>query len=219
MFLLAGAVVNVAVAWGCAVWIAVGREREVTASRYTDTNRVHVGRWSRSGASIMYADRVRAAYGFSRVDGAPEKLLPDWSGLGTARAAYESGAVDEEYRVVDMRGWPMLTLWSEGELVRTRVAGVLKQKLHVRGGLVTSLGVKGHFLRNVLPLRPLWPGFAVNTLFYAGILWLAIPGPFALRRLIRRRRGLCPKCAYPMGESAVCSECGKELPKRVRPAT
>ena len=41
----------------------------------------------------------------------------------------------------------------------------------------------------------------------------------ALRRVLRVRRGLCPKCAYPMGESAVCSECGQALPKRLRPAT
>ncbi len=60
--------------------------------------------------------------------------------------------------------------------------------------------------------RPLWPGFAVNTLFYAVVLWLLIPGPFALRRFIRVRRGLCPACAYPRGESDVCSECGKALP-------
>ncbi len=70
-----------------------------------------------------------------------------------------------------------------------------------------------------LPLRLIWPDFAVNTFFYAAILWLLIPGPFALRRFIRVRRSLCPKCAYPRGESAVCSECGHELPQRVRPAT
>ncbi len=72
------------------------------------------------------------------------------------------------------------------------------------------------------PLRPIWPGFGINTLFYAAMLWLLIPGPFtllALRRFIRRKRGLCPACGYPAGESAVCSECGKELPKRLRPAT
>ena len=63
-------------------------------------------------------------------------------------------------------------------------------------------------------LRPIWPGFAVNTLFYATVLWLLIPGPFALRRLIRRRRGLCLACAYPMGESPTCTECGKPLPGR-----
>ncbi len=70
-----------------------------------------------------------------------------------------------------------------------------------------------------LPYRPSWPGFALNTLFYATVLWLLIPGPFALRRFVRVRRGLCPACAYPMGESAGCSECGKPLPARARVTT
>ncbi len=67
-------------------------------------------------------------------------------------------------------------------------------------------------MARVFPLRPLPLGFAVNTIFYATILWLLIAAPFALRRFLRLRRGLCPKCAYPMGESAVCTECGKPLP-------
>ncbi len=67
----------------------------------------------------------------------------------------------------------------------------------------------------LLPLRPTWPGFAINTLFYAAILWL-LPGSFALRRFLRVKRGLCPKCAYPMGESSVCTECGRALPHRRR---
>jgi hypothetical protein len=70
----------------------------------------------------------------------------------------------------------------------------------------------------LIPLAPIWHLFAVNTLFYAPILWLLICGPFALRRFLRRRRGLCPKCAYPMGDSSVCTECGKALPSRARPA-
>jgi hypothetical protein len=65
-----------------------------------------------------------------------------------------------------------------------------------------------------LPKRPVWLGFVANTFFYAAILWLLIPGPFALRRLIRRRRDLCPKCAYPVGESDACTECGQPLTKR-----
>ena len=72
---------------------------------------------------------------------------------------------------------------------------------------------------NRLPHYPIWPGFPINTLFYAALLWLLIPGPFVLRRFLRVRHGLCPKCAYPIGESAVCTECGRELPQRVRPAT
>ena len=69
----------------------------------------------------------------------------------------------------------------------------------------------------ILPWRPLWPGFTINTLFYATLLWLLVPGLFALRRLrrfLRVKRGLCPQCAYPMGESAVCTECGGALAGR-----
>ncbi len=67
----------------------------------------------------------------------------------------------------------------------------------------------------VLPLRPLLLGFTINTLFYAALLWPLICVPLALRGLLRVSRGLCPKCAYPMGDSPVCTECGRLLPKRV----
>ena len=60
-----------------------------------------------------------------------------------------------------------------------------------------------------LPVGAIWPGFLVNTVFYATLLWLLIRGPFVLRRFIRHRRGQCPQCAYPMGETVVCSECGE----------
>ncbi len=41
---------------------------------------------------------------------------------------------------------------------------------------------------SVLPVRPIWPGFALSTLFYAVALSLVICGPFALYRLLRRCR-------------------------------
>ena len=72
-----------------------------------------------------------------------------------------------------------------------------------------------------LPYRPVWPGFALNTLFYAGVLWLLfLFAPRTLRRHVRARRGLCPACAYPVGDSPVCSECGRAVSsKRHQPAT
>jgi len=59
-------------------------------------------------------------------------------------------------------------------------------------------------------LRPIWPGFAINTVFYAAILWLFALGPFAARRVIRRKRGHCIKCGYDLrgAEHEVCPECG-----------
>ncbi len=59
-------------------------------------------------------------------------------------------------------------------------------------------------------LRPLWPGFALNTLFYSAMLWLLIGGPFVLRRHLRRKRGLCVACGYDLrhADHAACPECG-----------
>ena len=74
-----------------------------------------------------------------------------------------------------------------------------------------------------LPLLPLWPGFAINTIFYAAILALLFYGPGKVRRFVRVRRYRCPACAYLIAPgtcaSGLCSECGAALPKRlVRPA-
>ncbi|MCZ6736067.1 MAG: hypothetical protein O7C65_09780 [Planctomycetota bacterium] len=73
-----------------------------------------------------------------------------------------------------------------------------------------SIGGSGWLESQGLPLRPIWPGFAINTLFYAAILWLPIRGPFALRRLIRRERGLCVVCGYDLrhADHDACPECG-----------
>lgn len=66
--------------------------------------------------------------------------------------------------------------------------------------------------RWLLPFGAIWPGFATNTLFYAAILWLLFAAPFALRRRLRLKRGLCSACAYPIGESVTCTECGRAPP-------
>ena len=66
--------------------------------------------------------------------------------------------------------------------------------------------------QRALPLGVIPFGFAINTFFYASILWLLISGLFALRRFIRHKRGLCVKCGYDLSgaEHEVCPECGEE---------
>jgi hypothetical protein len=62
-----------------------------------------------------------------------------------------------------------------------------------------------------LPVFPLWPGFALNTLFYATIAWVLWRIPILIRRHRRRARNLCVKCAYDragLGTGVACPECG-----------
>ncbi len=65
----------------------------------------------------------------------------------------------------------------------------------------------------ILPVHVLWPGFAVNTAFYAAIVWLLSLLPFTVRRLVRRKRGRCINCGYDLrgAEHEVCPECGVEV--------
>jgi hypothetical protein len=69
----------------------------------------------------------------------------------------------------------------------------------------------GPFRFRGIPLFPIWPGFALNTLFYAAIAWGLWRIPILIRRHRRRIRGLCLKCAYNragLAPGARCPECG-----------
>ncbi len=180
IFLLVGAMVNVGVAWGCAViW---------------------------PGYYAIYGGIDRDwPHGVPQGWPAPE-VVNEYRGFGWAFETFFSAPDTPRwsrgvYAYLSRAGWPAVTLkalrWKD------RGAGVDD------GGWAWHINLDNGKVA-ALPLRPIWPGFAVNSLFYAAILWLAIPGPFALRRLIRRRRGLCPACAYDLrhGEHEACPECG-----------
>ncbi len=202
IFLLAGAVVNVAVAWGFGVW------SNPFHGRYAFDGEHSVGIvekfWSR-GATVVH---------FLREAPPLSDLIPNWGELEEPPPDLDvSWACESRY--VYGAGWPARALWCEpigviywDELMHRRAV-----LLPTHGYIETSLtpwqapiGVK---IPPPLPLRPIWPGFAVNTIFYAALLWLPF-APFTLRRLNRRSRGLCPACGYDLrhGEHEACPECG-----------
>ena len=225
VFLLAGAVVNVAVAWGIAV-LVTEFQSEVRAQlvRYPAGG----GWWHRVIDNRGFGSRLRELRGRvrrqvedevpttidvtdwaqpyrGRLKRPPKNPYPsravtvdrlEWSLLGYYGSEQDTWVVSEQ-----ARGWPCLSM--SGALRATTVS-------ERRPSQCWSLTIG----MTALPLRPIWPGFAVNTIFYAVVLWMLCYSALALRRFIRVRRGLCPTCAYPMGESSVCSECGRELPNR-----
>ncbi len=190
IFLLLGAVVNVAVAWGCAaksIWGVGGTIVGTSESQWWD-------------------QRGPAEFGGQFAGGLHTLSL---GALVTWLFGPQQRGV-QPYTALRVRaGIPALGLEGSFWYDQNRALVYTDPPLAPQPWLNEG---------RPFPFRPIWPGFAVNTLFYAALLWLLLPGPFALRRFLRLRRGLCPKCAYPIGESAVCSECGISLPRRLRMA-
>ena len=96
-------------------------------------------------------------------------------------------------------GWPMRILWSGGYWYDEHLPFSEMSMVFWRGQETP---------RQVI--RPLWRGLAVNTAFYAMMVWMLWSSPFVVRRIIRRKRGLCFKCGYDLrGEfEQGCPECG-----------
>ena len=176
--LLAGAVVNVAIAWGVFYSRSLlhfppvySTKLETTEAadlltRHIDVPVVHVDGGEDSGVGVWMAIVV----GYYEKRGGPPQV-----------AVYLTES-----------GWPVKTM--QGRVLQVN-------------GKMDSHWITSHFY---IPLRPIWPGFAVNTIFYAAVLCVPFCGLFALRRLIRRRRGLCPACGYDLrhAEHEGCPECG-----------
>ena len=193
IFLLLGAVLNVAVAWSCAVWSplhwdrgssSVGdlRERWRAAVDF-DTDRWH-----------MY---VRRAFGLGCRHTAICQNIEYALGPGT-------DAYWIRYEMVFCQaGWPLPCAEGWRRELKTTTAWLTPFAWE-------RLGVQG---RRIVPLRPLWMYATINTFFYATILWLLVRGPVVLRRMIRQRRGRCPACGYLVGVSPVCTECGQTVPR------
>jgi hypothetical protein len=184
LLLLLGAIVNVAVAWGCTynngpVPLMIVRDPTVMRE-VTDSDQSLLARfWPAEYPKHFIFLEVRNAFGVRLT------TLYTGAGLGWFSAGFECG-------------WPFLALqqldWSS-----TNSSSPTGKKWIL------------HLGERIVPIGMLWPGFAINTVFYAAILWLLFAAPGRIRRFIRIKRGRCGACGYPVGASPVCTECGKPI--------
>jgi hypothetical protein len=202
VLLLLGAVVNVAVAWGCVCTID----------------------WSYSNLWLYISDNDTDWWQESAPSGfraKPERYVGPYHALGVESRMYWAGTPDGGVSIQSghrvRTGFPFRSLeaeqWSDGfNVARDEPEAPIIQRGVISAPFLQRGG--GPSWIYVLPCIPIWPGFAINTVFYALILWLLLAAPLALRRWRRMRKGLCPKCAYPIGQSANCTECGHHFTSR-----
>lgn len=106
-------------------------------------------------------------------------------------------------------GWPLRSTQTGVHHVTDPPQRTTTPAISLTGGMTlwTNNG-HGPLDRFALPLFPLWPGVALNTLVFATTLALLWHTPGAVRSFRRRRGGRCMKCGYDTTGLETCPECG-----------
>ena len=219
LLLVAGAIVNVAVAWGCVAKGALEFGLLRGNCSYTE-NPEYAGLTITFTSNRNWQARRQMSHyymiGIVRATGVTydefKMSVPGWSMFARGEpllilaSEYDSqnlSATFDEHAC----GWPLMAV--RGYRLATQQTSVPIGQALPPARDVLKYGLL-EVNRDNLPFFPIWPGFAINTVFYAAVVWMLCAVPFGLRRRRRIKRGLCPKCAYPRGAGTndVCTECG-----------
>ena len=203
--LLLGIVATWLVSWACSIVLETDRWDSILMKEPLpddDYDSWGVGMSTRPGLTVWFASR-RGRRDLLAID------APQWAGvsLGDGIALLERGCLS---KTVEATGWPCLSMYC----VRIKWRGTDPDS--VIGGIDYSPRANRVYpfpYDPMLPLTPLWSGFAINTLVYGGFFWLSVTGIVAMRVGYRFRQRLCRKCAYDVrGLAHVCPECGLPIP-------
>jgi hypothetical protein len=144
----------------------------------------------------------------SRLVASPEEAVGEMRiGVLPPRISEGTGPL----RVDHATGWPALALWCQTDAASHR--NNLDPRWH--GGIALGRAAgQGSFVLDALPMRPLWRGLAINSLFYASAWLLILLLLRGGRRYLARQRNqrfACANCGYlrqGLPARACCPECG-----------
>ncbi len=166
-----------------------------------------------SGDVVGWTERSVAKQGAGGMAGPnPQELLPSWLSEPAPTDA-DFGDALERQRMFLAVGLPFRTAWCDAYTLTVNPDGTRNTPV-ARGGIRLPYGQLHTSYVGMqpatLPLRPIWLGLALNTLFYTCVLGVVAWLIHSLRALRRFRRGVCPRCRYALhgNYSHGCSECG-----------
>ncbi len=198
--LVAGAVVNVLVAWRCAIWVGTPPDYATVAADVSWRGEVPKD-WP---PAQQVADDLRSWCGSFQIRVATR--VPPSAPDGPADAVW----MEYSYRI----GWPVpamagfgLSWWdgdgpkhSERRWIKRLPAWMPRNdKSWVNSG-------------REIPLCPVLPQFVLGAVFYSSPFALGLLGAWAIRRRSRSRAGRCPACGYDLvglSKEVTCPECGE----------
>ena len=215
LFLLLGAIINVAVAWryvlrtdinvdgftlefsGVVVYGTTQLDDEPTFWVITATTRPAFG----------YVVSTRSDKGGLSKPRSAEQALPHWSRLTSPSSNWDREHIQSQEEAAF--GWPWLVLsWRVDRSVSRYETD--RRLDRIAYGLKIEASDRVRALPKILPLRPVWPGLLLGSVVYALILWAVAKNLVALVRLRRLLRGRCYACGYDIKWDLVhgCPECG-----------
>jgi hypothetical protein len=225
-WLIAGAMMTVAVAWACALWAPA---REFDRASASNGSR-HEGHFSaQAGDSGLMWDELEGRVPTTW----PRPTAPHvwWQlvelrgpglrvlALNVSRSTPGAFVVGPDHLAQEYQaGWPMTAF--SGDRLHADGLRVLRAPPQLAGALAAPAwlhprGAIGYLLdgERMVPLRPLWMGLGVNAVLYGAALWCVARAGRGVRAWDRRRRGACGGCGYDLRgiASTLCPECGTPL--------
>lgn len=214
--LFLGVILTVLVAWAIALAVNPVAGTNEGGPRPVDTYQWDVGATTAFGTLNLHSRRHQTRTGYTATT--PGQFIPFWSDFDVPLPEYRGEPGFDEYRSLEARGWPMLALRTQSAYLNTP-NGVLRDqddawsirwpwgqwKIYPFDDRTRTPGL----FDILLPLRPVWPGFAVNTLVFALAMWIPFVFIYLRNQHWRRWKRACQRCGYPRGRSDVCTECGQ----------
>ena len=191
MGFLGCAIASIVLAWGCAIWSPVSAQTGILRHSLNDPL---------SREMVQHGEFDSFTY-------------MSWRGFGWQRERVVGGRPTVPRSTGSLQrlraGWPLLCM----EGTRWRLDGQDVEYSLAR--LPNWSSVERHGLTR-LPLRPNWSALLLNAILLGLPVHIAFAS-WGIRRVLRKRRGLCMRCGYDLrgavGPDAVCPECGTTRPR------
>lgn len=206
-----GLAINVAVAWSARLIAG----QNPTAIKIDDVS-ISIGNESSpTSMSIGTVTYYNTKFDHFIIERAAQRAVGDRSRSATASTA--EIVLRDAYVGTYTAGWPLRSLRYWVEYPPGSPSLLNDEDATIVGGI--PLPASGDMRDSIraLAITPVFPGFLLNTLLFGGCCYLVFGAPFEFRRWLRLRNRRCPKCAYPFGTSATCTECGRDVSKWVQP--